>query len=243
MILNSATKSRPWRWTQLAALQGGGAILYLSWLFGPLRPLWDAVDHSIFYFLNGSLRSGEVWQLFWAVANNRLFDLLPAGLMCALFTHYVRAGRDSEEKKERFAMVLFSVVLIAVSVPLVADLFCDMNRKSPTMVLEDSVRLSKLFPNLPLKDASFVSFPGDHTSVLMLFAACIWRYGGLGYGLLGVVMVVLFSMPRLIGGGHWFTDDVVGGGFIFLTASAWAFASPLHGWAEGLARKIAAKIL
>ena len=41
-------------------------------------------------------------------------------------------------------------------------------------------------------------------------------------------MAVVFSLPRLVGGGHWLTDDIVGGGFLSLTTLAWGLATPLH---------------
>ncbi|MCK5226999.1 MAG: phosphatase PAP2 family protein [Desulfobulbaceae bacterium] len=227
-------KEYTWRVSQLFICQLSAILLYASWLGGPFRGVWDRLDNAVFYFLNGSLQDGRSWQFFWAVANNRLFDLVPAMCMLGVFFHFLFAGNiEGVQRREglqrRVAVGIFMVVYSGLTTVALSEIFCSIDRLSPTLVLEHSIRLSELFPDIPLKDASSVSFPGDHATILFLFAAFMWYYGGIQYGLAGLLLSVVFSLPRLVGGGHWLTDDVVGGGFIFLTAVGWALFTPLHG--------------
>jgi membrane-associated phospholipid phosphatase len=65
---------------------------------------------------------------------------------------------------------------------------------------------------------------------LLLSNVFFWYYGGRRFGLVCLFMTVIFSLPRLIGGAHWLTDDLVGGGFITLLAMSWLLATPLQHW-------------
>ncbi len=218
-----------WNLPWLAGCQMSAAVLYASWLWvtGPFRPYWDQVDAGIFHLLNSSLETGRNWQLFWAITNNRLFDLVPGIIMLTLFLLYI-FEENRKYVKERTATGVFIVFYSLATTLILKSTICNLDRLSPTLVIENSIRLSELFPNIPLKDASSVCFPGDHTTVLFLFTAFIWFFGGKKYGIAGLILSIIFSMPRLVGGGHWFTDDIVGGGFMFLTAVGWALATPLH---------------
>ena len=54
-----------------------------------------------------------------------------------------------------------------------------------------------------------------------------WHYGGRRYGLPFVVLTVVFSLPRIVVGAHWLTDDLVGSGFFALLGIGLLFATPL----------------
>lgn len=216
-----------WHFPFLAFCQGAAIFLYVSWLTGPVRVLWDRVDRVVFFALNGSLEGGGPWAFFWAICNNRLFDFLPAFIMIGIYLHFMLAENRAHLRK-RLAMAIFIVFYSFIILELLKETVCEIDRLSPTMVLEGVILLSELFPELSLKDASSVSFPGDHAAVLLLFASFMWCYGGVKYGVVATATALIFSLPRLVDGGHWLTDDLVGGGFIALTAIAWVFGPPLQ---------------
>ncbi len=110
------------------------------------------------------------------------------------------------------------------------DLYIEYNnlgRPSPTLILESAVRLSEMYPNLNLKDSSSDSFPGDHAAVLFTwFGYCI-HFVRNKWSVLALIIVIIFSLPRLIAGAHWFSDVMVGGLSIALISLSIGVYTPL----------------
>nr|WP_304622897.1 phosphatase PAP2 family protein [Pantoea sp. B_10] len=86
-------------------------------------------------------------------------------------------------------------------------------------------RVSEL-TGIPAKDASRDSFPGDHGMMLIIFACFMWRYFGFRAFLMGLLIVVLFSLPRVMAGAHWFTDIAVGSLSVVLVGLSWWLLTP-----------------
>jgi membrane-associated phospholipid phosphatase len=107
-------------------------------------------------------------------------------------------------------------------------------RPSATALFPEALRLSQLVTDIPTKDFSSDSFPGDHGLVLLLCAGFAMIYLPLPHGLLALMFMVLFTLPRLMSGAHWVTDEIVGALSLGLIALSWLFATPLHqvilGW-------------
>jgi membrane-associated phospholipid phosphatase len=72
--------------------------------------------------------------------------------------------------------------------------------------------LSEVLPGLEnVKDASRRSFPGDHAMTLFLLCGFIfWLTKSIPFRIVTVVVTVFFTLPRLISGGHWLTDLLMG---------------------------------
>jgi membrane-associated phospholipid phosphatase len=95
-------------------------------------------------------------------------------------------------------------------------------------------------PGVFAKDTASDSFPGDHGLILLLFAGFVSYFMPRIYGIIAVVMMILFTMPRLMGGSHWLTDEIVGALAIGVMTLSWVLATPLHsialdkieGWVE-----------
>jgi membrane-associated phospholipid phosphatase len=88
-------------------------------------------------------------------------------------------------------------------------------------VIEESLRLKDIIP-YKLKDASRNSFPADHA--LFLFLMYQYARKRLDPTIRKVILsvVVIFTLPRLISGGHWLTDAFFGGWVpAALFAQAW----------------------
>jgi membrane-associated phospholipid phosphatase len=98
---------------------------------------------------------------------------------------------------------------------------------SPTMVIDDSIRLSKEIPWMKIKDGSSKSFPGDHGTTALLFAASFSYLAGWRLGILASFYAAFLCMPRLITGAHWLSDVLVGSGTITMIFLSWAFCTPL----------------
>ncbi|MCW8890611.1 MAG: phosphatase PAP2 family protein [Sedimenticola sp.] len=215
----------PWRLPLLFSANLLALLLMLSWLFEPTRSLWLALDEQLFWAMNRSLSWGEMWQRFWAIANNRLFDLVAAVAMLMLFAHQALIG-DRSRIKHYIAvgilmfLTLLVMLLISKELPIV--------RPSATAVFTEALRLTQLVPDIATKDISSDSFPGDHGLVLLLCAGFALIYLPRVHGVLALLFMVLFTLPRLMSGAHWVTDEIVGAVSLGLVALSWLFATPLH---------------
>lgn len=190
---------------------------------------WKDLDVAIFKKLNGQLKENESAQMFWAHANRRVFDLVSAASMIIIFAIFIFRG-NSEEKLERIKFGLFMsfCMLLALGFVQVLHAIFDLGRLSPTKLpVEGAIRLSEYdHIKFKLKDASKQSFPGDHSAVLFIIATFISIYAKRFYAVAAILVAILFVLPRMVGGGHWFTDIFVGGGALTLMVASFAFCTP-----------------
>lgn len=200
-------------------------LLFFSWLIEPTRTLWLALDTQSFWAMNNSLAWGESWQILWAIANNRAFDLVSATAMLSVFA-WPALVSDRSNQRRYIAMVL--MVLITIMIFLTIGKQIPVDRVSATTDFEDALRLSRLVPDIPTKDIASDSFPGDHGLVLFIAAGFAWFYLKRGAAVLALLFMVIFTMPRLMSGAHWLSDELVGAVFLGTMALSWVFATPLH---------------
>ena len=205
----------------------------LSWLIEPTRGLWLALDESLFWAMNQSLTWSEGWQRLWAIANNRAFDLVAAASMLLLFAHQALL-RDRPRLQHYIAVGIFMFITLLLMLLISKEL--PIERPSATAQFPEALRLTQLVPDIPTKDYSSDSFPGDHGLVLLLCAGFALAYLPRAHGILALLFMVIFTLPRLMSGAHWVTDEIVGAMSIGLFALGWLFATPLHqillGWFE-----------
>lgn len=226
-----------WRPYILIAANLFGIILFASWLLEPTRSLWMGLDNRAFWAMNNSLAEGRAWQWLWAMTNNRLFDLVTAACMLSLFAH--RSLITDHEHLNRYiaiGILLLLTVLIASQIGKALPI----ERPSATLAFPDALRISQLVPDVSPKDTSGDSFPGDHGLILLLYAGFVSFFMPRGYGIIASTMVVLFTLPRLMSGAHWLTDEIVGALSLGTMILSWALATPLQdmalnrieGWVE-----------
>lgn len=87
------------------------------------------------------------------------------------------------------------------------------------------LRVSEL-TGWPAKDWSSTSFPGDHGMMLLIFTFYMLRYFGKRAFAASLLVVIVFSMPRIMSGAHWLTDVVVGSGSICSIVLSWMLLTP-----------------
>lgn len=211
----------------------------LSWLMEPTRSFWLALDDNAFWAMNNSLNWGESWQKLWAIANNRAFDLAAAVSMLSLFAY--RAWVDDRKKLNHYlALGLFLFITLIVAMQLGKAL--PIERPSATAHFPEALRLTELVPDISTKDYSGDSFPGDHGLVLLICAGFALAYLPPLYALLAALFCLIFTLPRLMSGAHWLTDEIVGAVAVGSFILSWVFASPLHNKAISKIEKWVASI-
>ena len=179
--------------------------------------VWKQLDYAVFLTLNGTMKDSPVMQTLWGITNYRAFDLIPALWMLSIYLIYYFRCKTREQRIGLIQYGFFMLFALLVAM-LASRLVVDFYRFSPTLV-DDLRPQAFLLSQIPdffldiekIKDTTNKSFPGDHASVLLLLGFFMifrlpWAYAGAV--LLGMI---IFSIPRLAGGGHWLSDIVAGG--------------------------------
>lgn len=231
MITPEPVFSTRWRPAVLIAMHLFAAILLFSFVSETGRAIWRTLDTQVFYALNGSLFTHELWARFWAWMNTRELDAVSAVVML-LFLTFPGFGLKRAQLQAGFTGFLLLMIIMLPMRELLSDYAVEtgLSGPSPSLQLEPAYRFSTELPEIPAKDSASTSFPGDHASVLMVWLGFL-LFNRRSWGTLAATLVAVFLMlPRLFGGAHWFTDAAVGGLSLALVTLAWAYASPVPGW-------------
>ncbi len=214
-----------------------GLLLFGSWYLDPYSGFWFALDKKIFYFFNSLLTANKTFMYFVAAVNLRIFDIVSLAAMAFIMYGYYK-NANVEGKRWLFcvgATMLLSAVLIKQ-----LDFLIPADRVSASVYfnnLEHNVNFVSQLSGWPAKDRSSGSFPGDHGIMLMIFACFMWKYLGRRAFAKALVVLVVFSLPRIMSGAHWFTDIAVGSLSVVLVGLSWILLSPFADRVTGLLEK------
>ncbi|MGY3904807.1 phosphatase PAP2 family protein [Aeromonas lusitana] len=183
-----------------------GGLLALSWAALPGHGPWDHWDLATFLQVNGWLGESSRWADLVAITNNRLFDLVALACMGGILAVCFFQA-DGQDRRRLVAMGI--VMMLGALVINQFGHLLPVSRPSPTLTVDGALRVTEI-SSIPTKDSSSDSFPGDHALFLMIFAGFALRYLPRWAGVVAVLMVPLFSAPRIFAGAHWLTDVYVG---------------------------------
>jgi len=211
-----------------------------SWLIPQTRIFWDKLDSAFFFLVNGTLPWSVGWAKFWALANKRIVDIISLLAVGSFFAHIYFKTPALKRKEFACQLVAFGTFLgfFILLYHAIDTLFLeDFKRHSPSLVLTPAYRLSHMFPGIETKDASSVSFPGDHAFFLMAFTFFAFKITSRKTDrTIITALMILFSLPRLVSGAHWLTDNLIGAGFMVILALTWYYLTPLQkifpGWID-----------
>lgn len=204
-------------------INGLGILLFLSWHFPENHGIWAPIDIGIFRFFNELLVQHPAFLWFVAITNQRAFDLcslLCMGLLMLWFWWHATL------QDRRYIVIMGIVMLLAGVVLNQAGQLLPVVRPSPTLTLPNVHRASDLVP-ISTKDASRDSYPGDHGMMLLIFSGFMLRYFGKTAFVIALGIVIIFSMPRIMIGAHWFSDVFNGSLCIVLVGLPWILMTPL----------------
>ena len=245
---NSALLQGRLDWLKLIVCHIIAMLLLISWLWQPTRALWDQLDIQIFHFLNAPLASNNTWAHLWAFGSMRLADMAVGVIMLVFLIkgNFLFARDQVRTALFAFLAVLFLLLFIRIGLfsPLVKAMH--WQHDGPSLVLDGAVRLGELFPDWErfshIKDSSNNSFPGDHASVLLLWAMFISPFAKRWQRVLIWLITAIFLLPRLVAGAHWGTDIFIGGVFLSLVAFSWGFYTPFAGHSVRLLERFFAPV-
>lgn len=221
-----------WNLRGLALCNFIAIALLCIWLWPAGHSAFTAFDEALFALLNQPLATNTGWRYLWTVGSLRPFDAL-VGLILLLLLIRGDWVFKAAQVRQAFWGFIATLVLLLVIRALFSKL-CDhmgWQHDSPTLVLPGAVHLSDWYPHLEkkweLKDQSSASFPGDHASVLLIWALYMTYSSRRALQRLVIWgLAVLFMMPRLVAGAHWGQDDYIGGLIMAILALGWACFTP-----------------
>jgi Kdo2-lipid A phosphotransferase len=199
-----------------------GIALLASYQLTGHNGFWFHIDSMVFHFFNAPLDKSTIYLYLVAITNHRLFDIISFAAMGLLYLTYFR-GQDCPEKR-RMICIGITMLLMAVIIKQLGR-FVPFDHASPTLFFDHINRVSQL-THFGTKDASADSFPGDHGMMLMIFTAFMGRYFGRNAFIKAAMIVIIFSLPRIMAGAHWFTDVYVGSLAIVCIVLSWFLLTP-----------------
>lgn len=205
-------------------LNAAGLALFMCWYLPVNHGFWFPLDSAIFHFFNHGLVESRAYLWLVALTNNRAFDAFSLVAMgCLMLSFWLPADRAG---RRRVVMIGLTMLLMAVVINQLAQAIIPVQRASPSLFFTDIYRVSDLL-NIPTKDASKDSFPGDHGMMLLIFSAVMWRYFGKKAFIIALIIFVVFAFPRVMIGAHWFSDIAVGSLSVALIGLPWFLLTPL----------------
>lgn len=208
-----------------------GALLLGTWFActpgGEYQGLWLTLDKNIFYFFNQQLTQSKAFMYFVAVVNLRAFDVVAFVAMLAIYYSYYR---KSNVEGKRWLFCIGVAMLVSAVIIKQFDKLLPIDRMSASAYFDQlyhNVNWVSQLSGLPAKDKAGSSFPGDHGMMLLIFAVYMWKYLGKSAFVKALDVFVIFSLPRIMGGAHWFTDVYVGSVSFVLIVLSWILLTPL----------------
>ncbi|MBN3218128.1 phosphatase PAP2 family protein [Pectobacterium polaris] len=210
------------RFSSILVLNVLGIGLFLSWYLPENHGFWLTLDSRIFFYFNRLLVDSPMFLHLVAITNNRAFDGFALVAMGLLYLSFYLKATSTERRR---LLILGFIMLLTAVVLNQAGHLLPVQHASPTLYFSDVNRVSDL-TGIPTKDASSDSFPGDHGMMLMIFAAFMLRYFTRTAFAIGLAIMVIFSLPRIMIGAHWFTDIAVGSLSVVLVGLSWWLLTP-----------------
>ncbi|BEL76478.1 MULTISPECIES: phosphatase PAP2 family protein [Serratia] len=203
-----------------------GVALFLSWFLPANHGGWYTLDSAIFFFFNRHLATDPAFLHLVAITNNRAFDVISLLAMGLLYLYFYL----KQDAAGRRRLVITGVVMLLTAVVLnQLGHLLPVKHPSPTLTFDNIYRVSEL-TGIPTKDASSDSFPGDHGMMLIIFSCFMLRYFGRRAFAVALLITLLFSLPRVMIGAHWFTDIAVGSLSVVLVGASWVLMTPCSDW-------------
>jgi len=237
-----------WNLRRLALCNFVPLALLAFWLWPTGQMVCVIFDEWLFYRLNSPLATNPIWLHIWAIASLRPFDAVVGVILLTLLIKGDWVFKANEVRQAFFGFLSTLLLLLFIRT-LFSKLavHMDWQHSSPSMMIDSAVRMSDYFPGLEkaweLKDRSSQSFPGDHASVLLIWALFMTVFSRSTWQTAVIwSLALLFMMPRLVAGAHWGQDDYIGGVMLAVWALGWGYYTPLAYYVSEFFLKVTAPV-
>ncbi|MFF7707452.1 phosphatase PAP2 family protein [Pseudomonas sp. NPDC007930] len=237
-----------WNASGLILCNLAALVLLGLWLWPSAHEAMTAFDQGFYTWVNQPLATNTTWRYLWTVGSLRPFDAVVGLILLFLLIRGDWVFRAVQVRQAFWGFI--AVLLLLLVIRALFSKLCDRlgwQHDSISMVMPNAVHLSDWFPHLEktweLKDRSSNSFPGDHASVLLIWAMYMTVAARrAGQVVLVWALAALFSLPRLVAGAHWGQDDYIGGVLMALLALGWGYYTPFVAHASGWLTRVTAPL-
>jgi membrane-associated phospholipid phosphatase len=237
-----------WNLRRLALCNVVPLMLLAFWLWPTGQMVCVIFDEWFFHQLNAPLATDPIWLHFWAIASLRPFDAVVGVILLTLLIKGDWVFEAAEVRQAFFGFL--SILLMLLFIRLLFSRFAvymDWQHSSPSMTLDSAVRMSHYLPGFEkaweLKDRSSQSFPGDHASVLLVWAMFMTVFSRTSWQAIVIWgLALLFMMPRLVAGANWAQDDYIGGVLLAVWALGWGYYTPFAYYVSGFFMRVTAPL-
>ncbi len=164
-----------WNLRRLALCNLVPVALLAFWLWPTGQMLCVLFDEWLYHLLNSPLATNPIWLHVWAIASLRPFDAVVGVILLTLLIKGDWVFKTGDVRQAFFGF--FGILLLLLFIRMLFSKltgYMGWQHSSPSMMIDSAVRMSNYFPGLEarweLKDRSTQSFPGDHASVLLIWA-------------------------------------------------------------------------
>ena len=245
---NSSLFQARWAWGPLILCTVLPVALLCFWLWPFGQIICLTFDEWLFHMLNRPLADNNTWRYIWTVGSLRPFDIVVGLILLSLLIRGDWVFKASQVRQAFFGFFATLVLLLVIRAVFSKWMNAmGWQHNSPSMVFSDAIHLSDFYPHLEarweLKDRSSQSFPGDHASVLLIWAMFMSLFSRkLLQQLLIWALALLFMLPRLVAGAHWGQDDYIGGVLMAVLALGWSCYTPFAAKASAALMRLTAPL-
>ncbi len=185
-------------------------VLLAIWFMPITHAACAYLDGEIFLFLNHSLLYSHYWQLICGYLNHPNETWLNILFMASVNVVGIYT-LPKEQRSRAWIIVIYCWItfqLVLLTTHKIFNDWLEVERYSPSIILEPWVLLSVKL-NIPdIKVFSHSSFPAGHVLVLIYWARFIALYAKRWVRTLAIITAIILTLPRMISGAHWASDII-----------------------------------
>ncbi len=218
------------------ALAAVGVLLYAWWAIPDAA---EGLDLAAFRLLNGLIGVSPTLDRVWASTNLRWFDAATFATYAVL--SFAWMFRDGRRFARRRGAELFATLLVLAVARYGVDEVIEhtgYRRESPSMSVKEARMITDYVQGTKAKYKSRYSFPGDHALVSTWVAVHMALRSRRGFVVAALALTVTSWVPRMVVGGHWLTDNIVGGLGISLIVQGTLTAAGVLPWLAGRSERV-----
>ena len=186
------------------------------------------IDKYLFLFLNKYCLDNKLGQYVFGFLSHKNESWINVIVMLGinLLSIFLFFRINKQQVNKSIATILYcwlSFQVVLLFNYIVFQKILQINRDSPSLIYNEAIRLSVALNNLNIKDYSNNSFPAGHALVLIYWILFVNLQGLRSIKIISLILGILFVLPRMVTGAHWFSDTVFSLllGWIYFNISMW----------------------
>lgn len=202
-------------------------LIFLIALYFICPCFFNMFDEKVFLFLNKFFLKFKFSQYVFGFLSHKneswinIIVMFGVNIVSIFICNYNFLIRKKLIFRMIYCVLSFQVILLTNYIVFQNILY--IRRNSPSVILDESIRLSVVLNNLDIKDYSNNSFPAGHALILIYWILFVNLQDSKVIKIISWVLGGLFVLPRLVTGAHWLSDTIFSLllGYIYFNISMW----------------------